>query len=198
MRRRRGLAVADHRGLIADTDAVLYFAPTQEARLAVMRRANELAVTLVQQALADDEPGRRIRVVVGVDHEDMTVKQRGFLHAAVLPQIAEQAKVGGVRYVVRVWKEHFRALYLGDRWDTFELPGQFDAKGRQKRARRKVRVSTEDLSIKQYSEYIDKVIAYGADELGVVFRFIAEEREAVRWAPKPRKARAEQSEAVPA
>lgn len=50
MRRRRGLAVADHRGLIADTDAVLYFAPTQEARLAVMRRANELAVTLVQQA----------------------------------------------------------------------------------------------------------------------------------------------------
>jgi hypothetical protein len=192
------LAVADHRGLIADTDAVLYFAPTQEARLAIMRRANELAATLVQQAMADADPDRRIRVVVGVDHEDKTVKQRAFLHVAVLPQIAEQAKVGGIRYVVRVWKEHFRATYLGDRWETFDLPGQFDAKGRQKRARRKVRISTEDLSIRQYSEYIDKVIAYGADELGVVFRFIAEEREAVRWKPKPRKARAEQREAVPA
>jgi len=190
--------VADHRGLIADTDTVLYFAATQEARLSVMRRANELAAALVQQALADDEPGRRIRVVVGVDHEDMTVKQRGFLHAAVLPQIAEQAKVGGIRYVVRVWKEHFRSTYLGDRWETFDLPGQFDAKGRQKRARRKVRISTEDLSIRQYSDYIDKVIAYGADELGVVFRFLAEEREAVRWKPKARKARAGQPEALAA
>lgn len=190
--------MAEHRGLIADTDTVLSFTATQEARLAMMRRANELAATLVQQAIADDDPGRRIRLVVGVDHEDMTVKQRGFLHAAVLPQIAEQAKVGGVRYVVKTWKEFFRARYLGDRWETFELPGQFDAKGRQKRARRKVRVSTEDLSIRQYSEYIDKVIAYGADELGVVFRFIAEEREAVRWKPKARKVRAEQREAVPA
>lgn len=190
--------MAEHRGLIADTDTVLYFTATQEARLATMRRANELATALVQQALADDEPGRRIRLVLGVDHEDMTVKQRGFLHAAVLPQIAEQAKVGGIRYVVRVWKEHFRSTYLGDRWETFELPGQFDAKGRQKRARRKVRVSTEDLSIRQYSDYIDKVIAYAADELGVVFRFLAEEREAVRWKPAPRKARAEQREAVPA
>lgn len=198
MRRGRGLAVADHRGMIADTDAVLYFAPTQDARLAIMRRANDLAATLVQQALADDEPDRRIRVVVGVDHDDKTVKQRAFLHVAVLPQIAEQANVAGVRYVVRVWKEHFRSLYLGDRWEMFDLPGQFDAKGRQKRARRKVRISTEDLGIKQYSEYIDKVIAYGADDLGVAFRFIAEEREAVRWAPKPRKARTDQREVVTA
>ena len=79
-----------------------------------------------------------------------------------------------------------------------DLPGQFDAKGRQKRARRKVRISTEDLSIRQYSDYIDKVIAYGADELGVVFRFLAEEREAVRWKPKARKARAGQPEALAA
>ena len=190
--------MAEHRGLIADTDAVLYFAATQEARLAIMRRANELAAALVQQAVADDEPDRRIRVVVGVDHEDKTVKQRAFLHVAVLPQIAEQAKVAGIRYVVKTWKEFFRSTYLGDRWETFDLPGQFDAKGRQKRARRKVRVSTEDLSIKQYSEYLDKVIAYAADELGVVIRFLAEEREAVRWTPKPRKARTEQREAIAA
>lgn len=190
--------MADHCGLIADTDIVMYFAATQEARLRIMRGANDIATDLVAQAIFDGDPGRRIRVVVGVDHEDMTVKQRGFLHAAVLPQIAEQAKLGGIRYVVRVWKEHFRSTYLGDRWETFDLPGQFDAKGRQKRARRKVRISTEDLSIRQYSEYIDKVIAYGADELGVVFRFIAEEREAVRWRPKPRKARAEQRETAEA
>lgn len=182
--------MADPRALLADTDTVLYFAATQTARLHVMRQANTQAAALVDQAMADGEPGRRIRVVVGVDHEDKTVKQRAFLHAAVLPQIAEQAKVQGIRYVVATWKEFFRAMYLGDRWETFELVGQFDSKGRQKRSRRKVRVSTEDLSIKQYSEYLEKVIAYAADELGVVFRFIAEEREAVRWVPKPRKPRA--------
>ena len=190
--------MADSRALLADTDTVLYFAATQDARLHVMRQANAMASLLVDQALADGEPGRRIRVVVGVDHEDKTVKQRAFLHVAVLPQIAEQARVAGIRYVAATWKEFFRALYLGDRWETHELPGQFDSKGRQKRSRRKVRVSTEDLSIKQYSDYLDKVIAYAADELGVVFRFLAEEREAVRWTPKPRKARTEQREAIAA
>ena len=182
--------MSDSRALLADTDTVLYFAATQAARLQVMQQANAQARVLVEQALADDEPGRRIRVVVGVDHEDKTVKQRGFLHAAVLPQIAEQAKVVGIRYVVRTWKEFFRAMYLGDRWETFELPGQFDSKGRQKRSRRKVRVSTEDLSVKQYSHHIDQVIAYAASDLEVAFRFRAEEREAVRWVAKPRKARA--------
>lgn len=182
--------MADSRALLADTDTVLYFAATQAARLHVMRQANAQAAVLVDQAISDDEPGRRIRVVVGVDHEDLTVKQRGFFHAAVLPQIAELAKVQGIRYVVRVWKEHFRSLYLGDRWEAFELVGQFDSRGRQKRSRRKVRVSTEDLTIKQYSRHIDQVIAYAASELDVVFRFRAEEREAVRWVAKPRKARA--------
>lgn len=182
--------MADSRALLADTDTVLYFAATQAARLHVMRQANAQAAVLVDQAISDDEPGRRIRVVVGVDHEDLTVKQRGFFHAAVLPQIAEQAKVQGIRYVVVMWKEFFRAMYLGDRWETFDLIGQFDSLGRQKRSRRKVRVSTEDLSIKQYSHHIDQVIAYAASELDVVFRFRAEEREAVRWVAKPRKARA--------
>lgn len=190
--------MADSRALLADTDTVLYFAATQDARLHVMRHANAQAAVLVDQALADGEPGRRIRVVVGVDHEDLTVKQRGFLHKAVLPQIAEQVSPLGNRHVMKVWKEYYRAMFLGDRWETYEVPGQVDSKGRQKRKRRKVRVSTEHLSIKQYSNYIDQVIAHAVTEWSVSFRFIAEEREAVRWKPKPRKARAAAEEGATA
>jgi hypothetical protein len=171
--------MADGRSLLHDTDTVFFIASNQQSRLDIMRRANDLATVLVGQAITDQESGRRVRVVVGIDHEDKTVKQRRFYHAAVLPQISEQATVAGIRYTTQVWKEHFRRLYLHDRWASVRMPGA-------KRATpQRIRVSTEDLSIKQYSEHIDRVIAYGAADLGVVFRFRAEEREEVRWkAPK--------------
>lgn len=176
------------KALLHDTDTVLYFAPTQEARLQAMRRANEQASVLVAQALADGEPERRLRVVVGIDQEDMTVKQRGFLHAAVLPQISEQVRMpDGTRYVVAIWKEFFRKLFLPDRFELRAVPRWDAALGRLVQPKRatpqRVRVSTEDLSIKQYSNYIDQVIAHATTEFNVAFRFIAEEREAVQWRP---------------
>ena len=116
------------KALLHDTDKVLYCAATQDARLAIMRRANEVATELVQQALADDEPGRRIRVVVGIDHEDKTVKQRGFYHAAVLPQISEQAEVAGLRFTAQIWKTFFHKLYIGDREVKADLIS-FEAEG---------------------------------------------------------------------
>ena len=167
--------MADMRALMHDDDAVFFCAADQSARLEIMRRANSAASTLVDLAIADGDPGRRIRIVVGVDREDKTMKQRRFYHAAVLPQISEQATVGGIRYTAPIWKEHFRKTMLGERWESIRMPGD-------KRATpRRIRISTEDLSIKQYSEHIDRVIAYGASELGVVFRFRADERDEVRW-----------------
>ena len=56
------------------------------------------------------------------------------------------------------------------------------------------RVSTEDLSVKQYSEYIDTVIDTAALEMGVRFVFNAQEREAVRYRKPVRR----QKEAVAA
>ena len=51
----------------------------------------------------------------------------------------------------------------------------------------RVRVSTEELDIKGYSEYIDRVIASATTELGVVFEFRADERDAVRNRPPVRR-----------
>ena len=173
------------RQLMHEDDLVLYFSTRDEAHGAILR-ANAHAKTLVAEA---DEP-KRYRIVVGEDRDDVSVKQRRFLHGPVLGQIVEQAKADGQRFVMAVWKEYYRAKFLGFRWEHYKLPGQ------KKATPRKVRVSTEDLSIKQYSEYIDKVLADAATEFGVVFDLDPAEREAVRYV-RPVRAK-KQAEAVPA
>lgn len=189
---------------VHESDLVLYAVATPVAMREAMVRAFEYAkgrcVPPDEVELIDEETGeirtRQLRIVIGPDVDPMTVKQRGFLHAAVFPQIAEQAVVNGERFKADVWKEWYRQQFLGHRWESVKLPGQ-------KRATpRKVRISTEDLSVKQYSDHIDRVIAHAATDLGVVFEFRPSEREAVRWKRKPRKQAtptpALEHEAVPA
>jgi hypothetical protein len=183
-----------------ETDIALAFDATQEARHAALLRANEVARALVERSRAaaagqqpDDDgevPGpQRLRIVVGYLHEDKSTKQRAFLHGVVLPQIAEQFTFpDGSRYAAPVWKEHFRARLLGDKWVLRKAIKSVDGKMVQaKRATpHRVRVSTEDLSLLQYSQYIDRVIDLAVTELGVTFDFVQAERDAVRHAKKAR------------
>jgi len=179
-----------------EDDLVLVFEATQDARHSAILRANEIARAMVDRsqskaaAQADDDgvcpPAQRLRLVLGLEYEDITTKQRGFLHKAVFPQIAEQYVFpDGTRYAWQVWKEHFRARFLGDRWIS-KRAIRWDPKTQKmvqaKRATpHRERVSTESLSIKQYSEYIDTVIDTATVELGVVFQFIETQREVVRF-----------------
>ncbi|HWH83223.1 MAG TPA: hypothetical protein VNU71_13410 [Burkholderiaceae bacterium] len=139
--------------------------------------------------------GKRVKFTVEEAEDELTIKQRGFLHAAVLPQIAEQVVMpDGTRYVPKVWKEHLKDLFIADKWDMVRLPFVRDRKtGAWKPSSKKVpvkrRKSTEALSIKGYSDFIDKCIAHAAVEWGVRFHFIAEEREAVRYVAPKRKAK---------
>lgn len=136
---------------------------------------------------------RTWRLVFGEDVEDITIKQRRFLHAAVFPQIAEQVAVDGVRFTSEVWKEFYRRKFLGDRWVSQRLPGQ------KRAVPVKRRVSTEDLDIRQYSEHIDKVIDDAVVEYGVRFDLNPRDREDARWKPSQRKPRAQQqTEEAPA
>lgn len=138
-----------------------------EAHEAVMQ-AYAVARTLIQD-------GKRVQISVGEDCDPVTVKQRRFLHGAVLPQIAEQVRVNSVRYVADIWKEYFRNEFLGHRYEVYALPGA-------KRATpHRVRNSTEELSVKAYSGYIDRVIAHAATEWSVAFKFDEQERNAVRY-----------------
>ena len=108
------------------------------------------------------EQGRRLVAEFRLLDDDITDKQRGYLHAVVLAEIALYARPGGQQFPMKVWKEHFRKEWLGFKTATNINP----ITGRKHRTR--VRVSTEDLGITAMAEYIDRIIAYAATELGVV------------------------------
>jgi hypothetical protein len=192
-------------GLLHADDVVVYAAPTREGVHAALLQIYELAkkklaCTDAEWTDADGEVhARRYRATFGEDREDLTVKQRAFLHKAVFPQIAEQYTFpDGSRFAWRVWKEFFRERFLGDRYES-RRSVRWDKKSGQmvigkRKTPHKVRISTEDLSIKQYSEYIDTVIDTAVAEYGVVFKFIEKERDDVQWKPKRRKAKGANSE----
>lgn len=97
-------------------------------------------------------------------HEDAkTDRQRRYYHGVVLKTIAQQARPNGEQHALAVWKEYFRAEYLGYKTVTTKNPIT------GKKIRRRVRVSTEDLGVKGYSQLIDRVSAFAATELGVTF-----------------------------
>lgn len=106
---------------------------------------------------------KRVRMTLQDEEDDKTIKQRGFYHKVVLTCIAEQAKPGGRRYDMAVWKEYYRARFLGFKWVVHTNP----VSGRK--VPHKVRVSTEDLGIRRYSKLIDEVMADAATEHGVEF-----------------------------
>ena len=155
----------------------------QEFRAVAMTK--EQAHAGVMQAYAHAQAllanGERVVITAAPLVESISTRQRGFFHAAVLPQISEQVRIGGERYTADIWKEHLRRLFLPDTWEMRKLPGANRA------TPVRVRSSTERLGVKGYSEHIDKVIAHAVTEWGVEFRFDASEREAVRYVAPRRK-----------
>ena len=97
-------------------------------------------------------------------YEDVkTDRQRKFYHGVILKQIAEQARPNGQSYPLAVWKEYFRNEYLGKKRVTTINPLT------GKKSRKYLRQSTESLGVKGYNHLIERVTAYSATELGVVF-----------------------------
>lgn len=165
--------------------ALIRFVGTREAAHRAAMESYAQAQTLIGM-------GRRVKFTVEEAEDELTIRQRGFLHKAVFPQIEEQYRhPDGTRTEWRAWKEYFRARFLGDTWVLKRVPRWDEKLGRMVLPKRKtphrVRVSTEDLGVKKYSQYIDTVIDTATVELGVQFVFITEEREAVRWVAQPRK-----------
>jgi hypothetical protein len=116
-------------------------------------------------------------MTVEEDHDPMSVKQRKFLHGPVLSQISEQARGDdGQRYLPIVWKELFRAMYLGSTWAANPRGAHLPPI--------ELRNSTEDLNARLYSDYIDRVIDGATLDWGVTFVFKPRDREEVRYRPK--------------
>ena len=108
--------------------------------------------------------GNATVVEVRTAEDVKTDKQRRYLHGYVLMTIARQAAPNGQKFDMKTWKEWYRATFLG--WKTVTFKDPFTGK----KVRRRQRVSTEDLGVKGYSEYIERVTAHAATEQGVEFR----------------------------
>ena len=114
----------------------------------------------IKEQLANDRP---VDIEARLTEDKKTDKQRKFLHGYILMTIAQQAAPNGVKFPMQVWKEHFRSEFLGFKTVTTTNPLT------RKKSRKRVRVSTEDLGVKGYSEYIDRVAAFAATDLAVEF-----------------------------
>jgi hypothetical protein len=93
----------------------------------------------------------------------LTSQQRKYYHKAILTEIASQVKTEAGKFPMPVWKEFYRNLFLGDEVKEIIDP----LTGASKKIL--VRVSSESLSVKGYSELIEKVTAHAATEYGVIF-----------------------------
>lgn len=138
--------------------------------------------------------GKRVKVTFEEAEDELTILQRGFLHKAVFPQISEHVTFpDGTRFEWRVWKEMFRARFLGDRYVLKAVPRWNAELGKFIKPKRKTphreRISTEDLSCKKYSAYIDLVIDTAVTEFGVPFIFKAGERDGARYIAPVRKSK---------
>lgn len=162
------------------------------AAAATKEQAHAAALQAYAHARALLANGERVVITAAPMLETIGTRQRGFFHAAVLPQISEQVSLGGQRYTADLWKEFYRRLFLPDTWETRKLPGA------KKATPLRVRSSTERLGVRGYSEHIDKVIAHAVTELGVTFRFDETEREAVRYIAPKRTKQQQQQEVEPA
>lgn len=104
------------------------------------------------------ERGKPLRVIVTEEERKRTTQANAFYWGPVLTTIAEQAWVQGRQYSKDVWHEHFACLYL-PRTEIVTPYGEIVAR----------RKSTTELSVGEFSEYLQRVQAAAATELGVVF-----------------------------
>ena len=107
--------------------------------------------------------GHRLHVEVRLHEDAKTDRQRAYYHGVVLKSIADQARPNDARFPLAIWKEHFRAEYLG--FKTVSCTNPMTGK----KHRRRVRKSTEDLGVKAYAQLIERVTAFAVTDLSVKF-----------------------------
>lgn len=176
-------------------DIVLYTAGSREALHATVCRLYELARERAAASgdRVDAETGevaqRTWRVTFSEAEDDRTLRQNAFYWAAILPQISERASVAGQRYAADAWHELFKRQMLGYEVVKAIVPGR-----KRPTIYRRLR-STTKLTVKQMSEFLDRVIAFAVTDLGVTLDLDPVEREAARYV---RPLRATKREAVAA
>lgn len=109
-------------------------------------------------ATACIKQGKPLHVFITTQEKKRSSKQNSRYWGYVLKTIAEQSWVNGKQYRADTWHEYLGDMYLPK--IEKELPdGSIKTH----------RVSTTDLSVSEFTEYMQNIEAYAASELGVVW-----------------------------
>lgn len=101
------------------------------------------------RALADQ--GKPLAVAVA-EHKGKRNSQQNRLMWAILNQVADEAWIDGKQYSADAWHEFFKRRLIGSE----EAPNGGT-----------VGLSTTTLSVHEFADYVSKIQAYAANELGV-------------------------------
>ncbi|PRH37750.1 recombination protein NinB [Burkholderia gladioli] len=102
--------------------------------------------------------GEPLRVIVTAEEKQRNAAQNRLYWGAILRSIAEQAWVDGRQFDKDAWHEYFARLYGVS--DELTLPdGEIILR----------RKSTSQMSVGEFSTYLNQIQAYAANELGVEF-----------------------------
>ena len=102
--------------------------------------------------------GGLLRVIVTEDEKKRTSEANRFYWGAVLETIAEQAWVDGRQFDKDVWHEYFSRQFL-PKTEMVMPYGEIVLR----------RKSTTELTVSEFSDYLQRVQAEAANTLGVVF-----------------------------
>lgn len=102
--------------------------------------------------LAMAQAGKPLGVMVA-EHKAKRSNPQNRLYWLVLNEIAENGWVDGKRFSADAWHEHFKREFIG----VEELPGGGTAG-----------ISTTTLDVDAFSTYIERVMQYAAEQLGVI------------------------------
>lgn len=104
------------------------------------------------------DKGEPLRVIVTAEERQRNAQQNRFYWGAVLKAISEQAWVEGRQFDKDAWHEYFARKY--GVLDELILPdGEIIMR----------RKSTTQMSVGEFSEYLDAVQSYAGETLGVQF-----------------------------
>lgn len=145
------------------------------------------AYIVAKTFLAED---RAVWIKCTEHQDDRSVEQNSYYWGPCLTEISEQARVLGQRYTTEAWHELFKRQFLG-----FELVKVAVAGRKRLTVIRRLR-STTKLKVRAMSEYLEKVQAFAADDLGVRFSAPATAEYAQVVRPTKRQAAAPKAAAL--
>lgn len=115
-----------------------------------------------------EEGHERLAVTVQPEEDAKTAQQGRFYWGVVLREMSEQARIEGQRYSAEAWHELCKRQFLP------RITKRVRVAGKPKPIVTTTIGSTQGLSVKQMSAYIEQVMAFAQTDLGVKF-------SATRW-----------------